>query len=122
MTHAPTTIPTFDYDRYYRSYYYGYAVNYANLSSSPGVTLHTTGHGNLYYEALLASYNRVTEEVEIHAGIVLYRAIDYVDDTPAILDPRNSDFTLNFIGPANATTIESFLRVKHQLQLPLFST
>ena len=26
-----------------RGYYYGYAVNYANLSSSPGVTLHITG-------------------------------------------------------------------------------
>ena len=96
-----------DYDRYYRSYYYGYAVNYANLSSSPGVTLHTTGHGNLYYEALLASYNRVTEEVEYTPGLC-YTSYDYVDDTPAILDPRNSDFTLNFIGPANATTIESF--------------
>ena len=96
-----------DYDRYYRSYYYGYAVNYANLSSSSGVTLHTTGHGNLYYEALLASYNRVTEEVEYTPGLC-YTSYDYVDDAPAILDPRNSDFTLNFIGPANATTIESF--------------
>ena len=96
-----------DYDRYYRGYYYGYAVNYANLSSSPGVTLHTTGHGNLYYEALLASYNRVTEEVEYTPGMC-YTNTDYVDDAPAMLDPRNSDFTLNFIGPANATAIESF--------------
>ena len=96
-----------DYDRYYRSYYYGYAVNYANLSSSPGVTLHTTGHGNLHYEAQLTSYNRVTEEVEYTPGMC-YTNTDYVDDAPAILDPRNRDFTLNFIGPANATAIESF--------------
>ena len=96
-----------DYDRYYRSYYYGYAVNYANLSSSPGVTLHTTGHGNLNYEALLTSYNQVTEEVEITLG-VCNTDYSYVDDAPAMLDPRNRDFTLNFIGPANATTIESF--------------
>ena len=96
-----------DYDRYYRSYYYGYAVNYANLSSSPGVTLHTTGHGNLNYEALLTSYNQVTEEVEYTPGLC-YTDTDYVDDAQAMLDPRNSDFTLNFIGPANATIIESF--------------
>ncbi len=96
-----------DYDRYYRSYYYGYAVNYANLSSSPGVTLHTTGHGNLNYEALLTSYNQVTEEVEDTPG-VCNTDYSYVDDAPAILDPRNRDFTLNFIGPANATAIESF--------------
>ena len=32
----------------------------------------------------------------------------YVDDPQTILNPRNRDFTLNFIGPANATTIESF--------------
>ena len=96
-----------DYDRYYRGYYYGYAVNYANLSSSPGVTLHTTDHGNLYYEALLTSYNQITEEVESTPG-VCYTNTDYVDDAPAMLDPRNRDFTLNFIGPANATVIESF--------------
>ena len=96
-----------DYDRYYRSYYYGYAVNYANLSSSSGVTLHTTGHVNLYYEALLTSYNQLTEEVEYSPGLC-YTDYDYVDDPQTILDPRNSDFTLNFIGPANATTIESF--------------
>ena len=96
-----------DYDRYYRSYYYGYAVNYANLSSSPGVTFHITDHGNLNYEALLTSYNQVTEEVEYSPGLC-YTDYDYVDDPQTILDPRNSDFTLNFIGPANATAIESF--------------
>ena len=96
-----------DYDRYYRGYYYGYAANYANLSSSPGVTLHTTGHGNLHYEAQRTSYNSLTEEMEITPG-VCYTDYSYVDDAPAILDPRNRDFTLNFIGPANATTIESF--------------
>ena len=96
-----------DYDRYYRGYYYGYAVNYANLSSSPGVTLHTTGHGNLHYEAQLTSYNSLTEEVESTPG-VCYTDYSYVDDAPAILNPRNRDFTLNFIGPANATTVESF--------------
>ena len=90
-----------------RGYYYGYAVNYANLSSSPGVTLHTTGHSNLHYEAQRTSYNQITEEVEITPG-VCYTDYDYVDDTPTILDPRNRDFTLNFIGPANATTVESF--------------
>ena len=95
-----------DYDRYRRGYY-GSAVNYANLSSSPGVTLHTTGHGNLNYEALLTSYNRLTEEVEITPG-VCYTDYSYVDDPQTILNPRNRDFTLNFIGPANATTIESF--------------
>ena len=62
-----------------RGYYYGYAVNYANLSSSPGVTLHTTGHSNLHYEAQLTSYNRVTEEVEITSG-VCYTDYSYVDD------------------------------------------
>ena len=31
-----------------------------------------------------------------------------MDDPQTILNPRNRDFTLNFIGPANATTIESF--------------
>ena len=92
---------------YRRGYYYGYAANYANLSSSPGVTLHITDHSNLHYEALLASYNRVTEEVEYTPGMC-YTNTDYVDDAPAMLDPRNRDFTLNFIGPANATTIESF--------------
>ena len=96
-----------DYDRYYRGYYYGYAVNYANLSSSPGVTFHITDYGNLNYEAQLTSYNRVTEEVEYTPGMC-YTNTDYVDDAPAMLDPRNRDFTLNFIGPANATTIESF--------------
>ena len=96
-----------DYAGPYNNYYYGYAVNYANLSSSPGVTLHTTGHGNIHYEALLTSYNKLTEEVEITPG-VCYTNTDYVDDAPAMLDPRNRDFTLNFIGPANATTIESF--------------
>ena len=90
-----------------RGYYYGNAVNYANLSSSAGVTLHMTGHGNLNYEALLTSYNQMTEEVEYTPGLC-YTSYDYVDDPPVILDPRNSDFTLNFIGPANATTIESF--------------
>ena len=95
-----------DYNPGRRSYS-GTAVNYANLSSSPGVTLHTTGHGNLYYEALLASYNQLTEEVENTPG-VCYTDYSYVDDAPAILNPRNRDFTLNFIGPANATTIESF--------------
>ena len=90
-----------------RGYYYGNAVNYANLSSSPGVTLHTTGHGNLHYEAQRTSHNSLTEEVEITPG-VCYTDYSYVDDAPAMLDPRNSDFTLNFIGPANATTIESF--------------
>ena len=95
-----------DYNRGRRSYY-GYAVNYANLSSSSGVTLHTTGHGNLYYEAQRTSYNRLTEEVEITPG-VCYTDYSYVDDAPAILNPRNRDFTLNFIGPANATTVESF--------------
>ena len=85
------------------------------------MTLHTTGHGNLDYEALLASYNRVTEEVEYTPGMC-YTNTDYVDDAPAMLDPRNRDFTLNFIGPANATAIEVVLRVKHQLQVPLFST
>ena len=90
-----------------RGYYYGYAVNYANLSSSPGVTLHTTGHGNLHYEAQRTSYNSLTEEVESTPG-VCYTDYSYVDDAPAILNPRNRDFTLNFIGPANATTIESF--------------
>ena len=90
-----------------RGYYYGNAVNYANLSSSPGVTLHMTGHGNLNYEALLTSYNQITEEVEYTPGLC-YTSYDYVDDPPVILDPRNSDFTLNFIGPANATTVESF--------------
>ena len=96
-----------DYDRYYRGYHYGYAVNYANLSSSPGVTFHITDYGNLNYEAQLTSYNRVTEEVEYTPGMC-YTNTDYVDDAPAMLDPRNRDFTLNFIGPANATTIESF--------------
>ena len=96
-----------DYDRYYRGYYYGYAVNYANLSSSPGVTFHITDYGNLNYEAQLTSYNQVTEEVEYTPGMC-YTDYDYVDDPLAILDPRSSDFTLNFIGPANATTIESF--------------
>ena len=96
-----------DYDRYYRSYYYGYAVNYANLSSSPGATFHITDHANLYYEALLTSYNQVTEEVEYTPGLC-YTDTDYVDDAQAMLDPRNRDFTLNFIGPANATAIESF--------------
>ena len=100
-----------------RGYYYGYAANYANLSSSPGVTLHTTGHGNLHYEAQRTSYNQMTEEVEITPG-VCYTDYSYVDDAPAILNPRNRDFTLSFIGPANATTIESFLRVKHPVQLP----
>ena len=95
-----------DYDRSRRGYY-GYAVNYANLSSSPGVTLHTTGHGNLNYEALLTSYNRVTEEVEYTPGMC-YTDTNYVDDPQTILNPRNRDFTLNFIGPANATTVESF--------------
>ena len=95
-----------DYNPGRRSYS-GTAVNYANLSSSPGVTLHTTGHGNLYYEALLASYNQVTEEVEYTPGMC-YTDTDYVDDPQTMLDPRNRDFTLNFIGPANATTIESF--------------
>ena len=92
---------------YSRGWYYGTAANFANLSSSPGVTLHTTGHGNLHYEAQLTSYNQITEEVEITPG-VCYTDYDYVDDPPAILDPRNRDFTLNFIGPANATTVESF--------------
>ena len=96
-----------DYDRSRRGYYYGYAVNYANLSSSPGVTLHTTGHSNLHYEAQRTSYNSLTEEVEITPG-VCYTDYSYVDDATAILNPRNRDFTLNFIGPANATTIESF--------------
>ena len=95
------------YDRTYRGYYYDYAVNYANLSSSSGVTLHTTGHGNLHYEALLTSYNQITEEVEYAPGMC-YTDYGYVDDAPAMLDPRNRDFTLNFIGPANATAIESF--------------
>ena len=95
-----------DYNPGRRSYV-GYAVNYANLSSSPGVTLHTTGHGNLNYEALLTSYNRVTEEVEYTPGMC-YTDTDYVDDPTTVLNPRNRDFTLNFIGPANATTIESF--------------
>ena len=90
-----------------RGYYYGTAVNYANLSSSPGMTLHTTGHGNLHYEAQRTSYNQMTEEVEITPG-VCHTDYSYVDDPPAILNPRNRDFTLNFIGPANATTIESF--------------
>ena len=53
------------------------------------------------------SYNSLTEEVEITPG-VCYTDYSYVDDPPAILNPRNRDFTLNFIGPANATTIESF--------------
>ena len=95
-----------DYNPGRRSYY-GYAVNYANLSSSPGVTLHTTGHSNLHYEAQLTSYNRVTEEVEYTPGMC-YTDTDYVDDPTTVLNPRNRDFTLNFIGPANATTIESF--------------
>ena len=95
-----------DYDRYRRGYY-GTAVNYANLSSSPGVILHTTGHGNLHYEALLTSYNRVTEEVEYTPGMC-YTDTNYVDDPQTILNPRNRDFTLNFIGPTNATTVESF--------------
>ena len=95
------------YDRTYRGYYYDYAVNYANLSSSSGVTLHTTGHGNLHYEVLLTSYNQITEEVEYAPGMC-YTDYGYVDDAPAMLDPRNRDFTLNFIGPANATAIESF--------------
>ena len=95
-----------DYNPGRRSYV-GYAVNYANLSSSPGVTLHTTGHSNLHYEALLTSYNRVTEEVESTPGMC-YTSTDYVDDPQTILNPRNRDFTLNFIGPTNATTIESF--------------
>ena len=95
-----------DYNRGRRSYY-GYAVNYANLSSSSGVTLHTTGHGNLYYEAQRTSYNRLTEEVEITPG-VCYTDYSYVDDPTTVLNPRNRDFTLNFIGPANATTVESF--------------
>ena len=90
-----------------RGYYYGTAVNYANLSSSPGVTLHTTGHSNLHYEAQRTSYNQMTEEVENTPG-VCYTDYSYVDDPPAVLNPRNRDFTLNFIGPANATTIESF--------------
>ena len=90
-----------------RGYYYGYAVNYANLSSSPGVTLHITDHSNLHYEAQRTSYNSLTEEVESTPG-VCYTDYSYVDDAPAILNPRNRDFTLNFIGPANATTIESF--------------
>ena len=90
-----------------RGYYYGYAANYVNLSSFPGVTLHTTGHGNLHYEAQRTSYNSLTEEVEITPG-VCYTDYSYVDDAPAILNPRNRDFTLNFIGPANATAIESF--------------
>ena len=95
-----------DYNRS-RNYYYGYAVNYANLSSSPGVTLHTTGHSNLHYEAQRTSYNQMTEEVENTPG-VCYTDYSYVDDPPAVLNPRNRDFTLNFIGPANATTVESF--------------
>ena len=95
-----------DYDRYRRSYS-GTAVNYANLSSSPGVTLHITDHSNLHYEALLTSYNRLTEEVETTPG-VCDTEYSYVDDPQTILNPRNRDFTLNFIGPANATTIESF--------------
>ena len=90
-----------------RGYYYGSAVNYANLSSSPGVTLHTTDHSNLHYEAQRTSYNSLTEEVEITPG-VCYTDYSYVDDPPAVLNPRNRDFTLNFIGPDNATTIESF--------------
>ena len=90
-----------------RRSYGGYATNFANLSSSLGVTLHTTGHGNLNYEALLTSYNQMTEEVEYTPGMC-YTDYSYVDDATAVLNPRNRDFTLNFIGPANATTIESF--------------
>ena len=90
-----------------RGYYYGYAVNYANLSSSPGVTLHITDHSNLHYEAQRTSYNRLTEEVEYTPGMC-YTSTDYVDDPQTMLDPRNRDFTLNFIGPVNATTVESF--------------
>ena len=71
------------------------------------MALHTTGHSNLHYEAQRTSYNSLTEEVEITPG-VCYTDYSYVDDAPAILNPRNRDFTLNFIGPANATTIESF--------------
>ena len=71
------------------------------------MTLHTTGHGNLYYEAQRTSYNSLTEEVESTPGMC-YTDYSYVDDAPAILNPRNRDFTLNFIGPANATTVESF--------------
>ena len=95
-----------DYNRGRRSYG-GYAINFANLSSSPGVTLHITGHGNLHYEAQLTSYNRVTEEVEYTPGMC-YTDTDYADDPTTVLNPRNRDFTLNFIGPANATTVESF--------------
>ena len=95
-----------DYNRS-RNYYYGYAVNYANLSSSPGVTLHITDHSNLHYEAQRTSYNSLTAEAEITPG-VCYTDYSYVDDPPAVLNPRNRDFTLNFIGPTNATTIESF--------------
>ena len=64
---------------YSRSWYYGTATNYANLSSYSGVTLHTTGHGNLDYEAQLTSYNHVTEEVEYSPGMC-YTSTDYVDD------------------------------------------
>ena len=104
---APTTIPTSTIIVTRRGYYYGYAPNYANLSSSSGVTLHTTGHGNLHYEAQRTSYNSLTEEVESTPG-VCYTDYSFVDEAPAILNRRNRDFTLNFIGPANATTIESF--------------